>query len=257
MTDDVIKNIIRVLATPFILATTLIFLAVYLLIGTSFWMVMFIRLLVIYNIKIIRSVWNNSNEAANTLDSIVNFTKKHFQLLYEIIKIPMYIWQSPKDSPTQIRDIFEDELEILKKNVWLSIGVFVSLIIGFVFVFVSLGPLFVQKTKNKDVEQSKVLQNEVVSNSKYKVGMLGEDTRYYNDDTGYINAIKISSLIDGMPAKNAGLKIGDIIYKIDELKIENMESFIEVINNSRGREMKINYIRYGVSNSIYMSAIPQ
>lgn len=263
MIDSLIKNTIRLLITPFVLATTLIFLTIYLVFGTSFWMVMFIRLLVIYNIKIIRSVWNNSNEAANTLDSIVNFTKKHFQLSYEIIKIPMYIWQNPKNSPTQIRDIFEDEIEILKKNIWLSIGVFASLIIGFVFIFTSLGSLLIQRTKEKtlkpeekkiDFKPQKIQPNESSKILNYEVGISGEDTKYWKYGS-YRNAIKIVSLTEGMPAKNAGLRIGDIIYRADKSEIENMENFKYVIKNSQGRKMRFHYIRDGQSDYVYISPI--
>lgn len=52
------------------------------------------------------------------------------------------------------------------------------------------------------------------------------------------------------PATSAGVRIGDMLEEIDGVKISDIETLIDIVNNSDGKSLKIKYLR-GDNSGIY------
>lgn len=64
-------------------------------------------------------------------------------------------------------------------------------------------------------------------------------------------ALVIVAPLDGSPAKEAGIRSGDVIVKIDEVEVDNY-TFIEAINHIRGKKgtpVKLTILRKGEENT--------
>jgi len=94
--------------------------------------------------------------------------------------------------------------------------------------------------------------NELMSReilSEHEQGFLGiggvdvtEDiSEAYNMPVG----VYVSELVEGGPAQKAGLQPGDIIIKVDEIKITSVSQLREYVNSKRvGTNVKVTYMRY-------------
>jgi len=78
------------------------------------------------------------------------------------------------------------------------------------------------------------------------LGITGDDvtediSEAYNMPIG----VYISSVVEGGPAQKAGLRQGDIIIKVDEIKITSISQLREYVNSRRvGTDVSVSYMRY-------------
>lgn len=129
MIKEIIKIIMRLILTPILVLFTLILLSLYLTLGTIFWIVIFIRLLFFYALKVMISIWKNDGNEDDVIEEISEFTIRHFQLVIEIFKIPTYIWIMPKDRPkNNLRSILKDEEQLFNTNPVVTTLVLIALL---------------------------------------------------------------------------------------------------------------------------------
>lgn len=64
-----------------------------------------------------------------------------------------------------------------------------------------------------------------------------------NDTVIERKAIEITSVVSGLPADKAGLKVGDRVIRFDGQKIESTDSLIEKIKRDAGKDVSIVYTR--------------
>lgn len=69
------------------------------------------------------------------------------------------------------------------------------------------------------------------------------------------NEVKIVGLIEGAPGVQSGLLEGDIVLRVNNVKIENVDQFIELINQEKGREIMVEAKREG--EKLFLFAIPR
>lgn len=137
MFKTIIKNLIRLILTPFLISFSLLLLLLYLTLGTVFWIVIFIRLLFFYAMKVMISIWKNEGNENDVINEISEFTIRHFQLIIEIIKIPTYIWKEPENRPnSNLRSILKDEERLFKTNPIITILILISILAIFILTIV-------------------------------------------------------------------------------------------------------------------------
>lgn len=93
-----------------------------------------------------------------------------------------------------------------------------------------------------------------IDKSKYYIGF--DDTnvksfRYNNADYEY--GVRVERVIPGMAAAASGLKRGDIIYKVDDSNVTNMEFLLDHINKKPGTSIKLSYLRNEQLSSIALT----
>lgn len=72
-----------------------------------------------------------------------------------------------------------------------------------------------------------------------------EDSAAYNMPIG----VFVNELSEGGPAQKAGLQSGDIIIKVDDIKVTSISQLREYVNSRRvGTDVKITYMRYANGN---------
>lgn len=78
--------------------------------------------------------------------------------------------------------------------------------------------------------------------SAYKV-TLGIMPDYANSE---VSGLKITAVMDGKPAKKAGLKGGDIIIQVGDIKVGDMGDYMKVLGHfNKGQKAQLKYIREG------------
>ena len=94
------------------------------------------------------------------------------------------------------------------------------------------------------INQARKTADQLIKNGKatYPVIGVAVDMNYSGD--GALIADKTSAILAGGPAAKAGLRPGDVITKIDDLKIHSPEELIvEIRTHSVGDEVTITYLR--------------
>jgi hypothetical protein len=59
------------------------------------------------------------------------------------------------------------------------------------------------------------------------------------------NGLKIENVFPDSPAAKAGLKSGDVVAAVGDKKIEKIEQLVDLVQDSRGRELKLKVLREG------------
>jgi hypothetical protein len=126
---------VKALITPVMVFITVVFFSIYITIGTLFWLIVFFRLLFVYALKITYSVFTNEHGENVIIDEIVDFTIKHFQLSFEILKIPSYVWVEYDHRPqSQLKSILAKEKRLFDNNKALSYMIFVLIALSFLII---------------------------------------------------------------------------------------------------------------------------
>lgn len=71
---------------------------------------------------------------------------------------------------------------------------------------------------------------------------------------GLCPAVAIESVLPGTPAEEAGLKAGDVIFRIDGLTWPRADEFMAVVHNHRGDEIELTYIRESIRQTEIIKA---
>ncbi len=85
-------------------------------------------------------------------------------------------------------------------------------------------------------------------NGKYLLGFNGHNIEYFTyNNAKFEYGVEVSSVVSGMPASEAGLQSGDVIYKIDGQNVSGMEYLLSFINNRKEpwSSINISYVRKG------------
>ncbi len=113
----------------------------------------------------------------------------------------------------------------------------------------------IQNRKNSENEAEIMLLNIIpikkatIINSKRKYVVLGGDLfgiKMYTDGVIIVDVDDVET-DDGIknPAKNAGIKIGDIVKSVDGVTVTSTSHFSKILQNSKGKKIKITLLRNG------------
>lgn len=67
--------------------------------------------------------------------------------------------------------------------------------------------------------------------------------------------VEVASVSRGMPAEKAGLKVGDIILKVDGKPLRSLQRLHEIINSAGGRPVAIEYLREGTEHTVTIQPV--
>lgn len=70
-----------------------------------------------------------------------------------------------------------------------------------------------------------------------------------NDTTVVSSPVQLGALVDGYPAKEAGLEEGDVIVSFDGQPITATQEFVELTKENKGETVSVTYTRNGVDNT--------
>ncbi len=94
----------------------------------------------------------------------------------------------------------------------------------------------------------KVMSDEPSRGQKYMIGFFGKDLNYFtHEGTRYHYGVIVDSLTPNMPAEEVGLRVGDILYKIDDINIQSIKHLSTYLNNrnSPWSVVTLKFIRQG------------
>jgi regulator of sigma E protease len=76
-------------------------------------------------------------------------------------------------------------------------------------------------------------------------------------DTGWEgqNEVQVGAVTDGMPAAAAGIKVGDLMLRVNGIPIHSRLTLPEVIRKSDGKPVTIEYSRAGIVHSVTMNPV--
>ncbi|HZL56021.1 MAG TPA: RIP metalloprotease RseP [Bryobacteraceae bacterium] len=66
------------------------------------------------------------------------------------------------------------------------------------------------------------------------------------------NRVEIGAVTEGMPAAAAGIKVGDLMTKVNGIPIHSRLTLPEVIKKSEGKPVTVDYVRQGVAHTVTM-----
>ena len=69
------------------------------------------------------------------------------------------------------------------------------------------------------------------------------------------NVIQVGGVTAGMPAEQAGLRKGDVLARINNVPIHSRFTLPEMIRNSEGKAVTIEYVRNGVNQTVTMKPV--
>ncbi|HKD06441.1 MAG TPA: RIP metalloprotease RseP [Bryobacteraceae bacterium] len=69
------------------------------------------------------------------------------------------------------------------------------------------------------------------------------------------NEVQVGAITDGMPAAGAGLRMGDLMVKVNGIPIHSRLTLPEVIRKSDGKPVTLDYIRNGASHTVTMKPV--
>lgn len=145
--EEIIKKLFKIgaklLITPFLIGISLLILIVYIVVGFIVVPSQSIRFLGLTIIAAVKSAFDNVDYTNKFLDALFEFLKKYISFFKEIIYIPLAIWVSAAENPSNLADLIKYEWKLLSDN-WLStILIYASLIlsISFSFVMVALNSI--------------------------------------------------------------------------------------------------------------------
>jgi membrane-associated protease RseP (regulator of RpoE activity) len=91
---------------------------------------------------------------------------------------------------------------------------------------------------------------------KYILGFIGENLTYFlHDGQQYDYGVRIAELMPNMPAMNAGLQKGDVIYLVDDDKVQDVPYLLDYMNRKPGQAVRIAYIRDGSTYAVNVTPV--
>jgi S1-C subfamily serine protease len=77
------------------------------------------------------------------------------------------------------------------------------------------------------------------------LGAVYRDVMFQDAVGGFVHpGVQILSIVPEFPADLAGLKAGDIVFRINDNRVNNGEQMIQALNNTKGGKAKIKYLNY-------------
>lgn len=132
---------INLIISIFMAVFAIVFFALYFIIGNMIWIVVLFRINFMYALSLI---WDKtkSNEFR---DMAQDYSKKHFQMFGEILKLPLYVWKDldadDKENRNMIREVLSAEWQILNKNWEINFVILISMIFSFFKLLTFVGLL--------------------------------------------------------------------------------------------------------------------
>jgi hypothetical protein len=128
-----------------------IFFVLYFVIGNIIWIVVLFRLNFMYAISLI---WQKkkSNEFR---DIAQDYSRKHFQMFGEILKLPFYVWKDldidDQENRNMIREVLVAEWQILNKNWEINIFILLGMLYSFFKILTFVGLLSFDSSTEYDI----------------------------------------------------------------------------------------------------------
>jgi len=80
----------------------------------------------------------------------------------------------------------------------------------------------------------------------YRIGFAGRDAESFSyGGKKYDGGVEVTEVTPGMPAAAAGLQPGDVLFRVDDESVRDMDFFIDYLHRREGRELNLAFLRTG------------
>ena len=104
--------------------------------------------------------------------------------------------------------------------------------------------------KHNGMVETKMIKPKIIE----KTDILGEDIKYRDLGLGFLPN-KIGSVVEGYPARKAGLQTGDVVTDIDGKKIVNWTQLQNAVSDSTGETIAVKVLRHGKERTFTIKPI--
>lgn len=144
--------LVKIIMTPILIAIALLIMIFYSVFGLIVVPSQTIRYLGLLTLGAIRSAFDNKDYTDKFLNAFYEFIKKFVAFYGQLFFIPLAIWRSSEQSPSNLSDLVNYEWEVLSHS-WIStILIYSSLIFSFAISFSILGLKGIDYLKLSDLK---------------------------------------------------------------------------------------------------------